>query len=783
MVIRHTLFKGIEKKPVLQALRQGAFPNVYHIFASLPKTKAPMTIFSQIYYSFPTRLLVLHLRDHLVLLFAWGILAAFSTGMMGRFFGMHYLMLTPEYHGKVNFGSFFLTGLAFGGLVMIWHLTTYLLCSNRFPFLATLNAPFTKFCINNSLVPLAFLIVWLISTTWFQWHDELTLTSEVLWNIAGFLIGTLLTTGILSGYFHLTNKDLSSFHWTPIPGSQVLFRQRLPSVKEIQMGVTRWRVDNYLTERCHPRLVRSVSHYDPRVLEQVFRQNHWNAVVVQIAVLFLLMAQGAFLDSDWVRVPAGATVFILASILMGLYGAIRFWFRQWGTMVFIGLIFSVNMLTGWGVLHYRNRAYGLDYHKENRAAYNYSAFEALCSPQNIADDRAATIGILDNWLAKNKTAETPRPKLLLVCVSGGGHRSALWTMQTMQKADIATGGKLLRQTALITGASGGLLGAAQIREAMLRHAEGDRLSPQDPALIEDMGKDLLNAISFAMVTNDLFFPISSFKSGNYSYRKDRGYLFERQLNENTHGFFARKMSGYRQPEREAKIPMLIASPFVLNDARRMLISPQGMSYLMRPNAGRLTAQVEIDGIDFGRFFAAQQADSLDFSCAMRMNCTYPFILPNVWLPTNPAVEVLDAGFRDNYGMGLAIRFAHNFKDWIRENTGGVVIVQIRCWDKIHSIAPSDDKGVFENMLTPAEAAGGNLTDIQDFEQDNQLALLNDALGETRVEMVRFQYRPVRKNREASLSFHLSRREKLDILEAFYTADNQASVKALKQVLR
>jgi hypothetical protein len=215
----------------------------------------------------------------------------------------------------------------------------------------------------------------------------------------------------------------------------------------------------------------------------------------------------------------------------------------------------------------------------------------------------------------------------------------------------------------------------------------------------------------------------------------------------------------------------------------MLISPQGVSYLMQPNAGKLSAQVEIDGIDFGRFFAAQQADSLAFSSAMRMSCTYPFILPNVWLPTNPSVEALDAGFRDNYGVGLAVRFVHVFKDWIKENTGGVVLVQIRCWDKVHSIAPSDDKGVIEALMTPAEAAGGNMTDMQDFEQDNAIALLNDALGGNQLEVVRFHYRPVRKNREASLSFHLSRREKLDILEAFYTGDNQASLKALKQVLR
>ncbi|MBL7808416.1 MAG: patatin-like phospholipase family protein [Saprospiraceae bacterium] len=742
-----------------------------------------MPLILQIYFSFPVRLLVLHLRSHLILLVVWTILAAFSAGLAGRFFGMHYLMLTPEYQGQVNFLSFLISGIAFGGLVMIWHLTTYLLCSNRFPFLATLGAPFTKYCLNNSLVPLGFLLVWFVCTTWFQWHDELTSSGEIIGNIAGFMLGTVVTSGIFAAYFHLTNKDLDSFHWTPRLGGRVLFRQRLPSVQDIQIGATRWRVDTYLTERCHPRLVRSVSHYDPKVLEQVFRQNHWNAVVVLIAGLFFLMAQGIFMEKEWARIPAGATLYMLAGIVMALYGAIRFWFRQWGTAVFLGLIFTVNLLTGWGLFNYRNRAYGLDYTRENRAGYTYKAFEKIAAPAHIQADKAATQQILENWLIKNRTAENPKPKLVLICASGGGHRAALWTIQTLQKADIATGGKLLRQATLMTGASGGLLGAAHVREAMLRHAQGDRLAPQDPVLLEDMGKDLLNAVSFAVVANDLFFPMSSFTSGNFSYRKDRGYLFEHQLNENTHGFFSRKLAEYREPEKQAQIPMLVASPFILNDARRMLISPQGVSYLMQPNAGKLAAQMEIDGIDFGRFFADQQADSLAFSSAMRMSCTYPFILPNVWLPTQPSVEALDAGFRDNYGIGLAVRFVHVFKDWIQQNTGGVVLVQIRCWDKIHSIAPSDDKGVFEALMTPAEAAGGNMTDIQDFEQDNALALLNDAMGGNMLEVVRFHYRPVRKNREASLSFHLSRREKLDIFEAFYTGDNQASVKALKQVLR
>jgi hypothetical protein len=746
-----------------------------------------MTALRQIYYSFPIRLLVLHLRNHLVLVGLWVFLTLLITGKVGRFFGMHYLMLTPEYRGKVDFWSFFITGAAFGAFVMIWHLTTYLLSASRFPFLATLSAPFTKFSINNSLIPLAFVTAYLGISIRFQWFDELTQTAEVVWNITGFLTGMMALVTFLVIYLYFTNKDIGSFlrpgEFVPVPGGKLLAPgQRLPTLWEIREGATRWRVDTYMTERLRPRLVRSVSHYNARMLAQVFRQNHLNAVVVQIVMLLFLMVLGAFMDSEWVRIPTAATAFILASMVMSIFGAVTFWFRQWGTLVFIGLLFSVNYITGFGFFNHRNRAYGLDYHEENRAEYSYSILEKLCSPENIRRDKAATLSILKKWLAKNQTPSNPKPKIVFLCVSGGGMRSSLWTMQVLQQADRATGGKLLRQSALITGASGGMLGAAYLREIYLRQQEGAPLSLYDSTYIEDISKDLLNPVTFAIVSNDLFYPLSTFKSGNFSYRKDRGYLFENQLNENSGGLFTKRIADYRRPERDAAIPMMVVSPFVLNDGRRMLISPQGVSYLMRPyDLGRLANQIEIDGADFGRLFAKQQADSLAFSSALRMNCTYPLILPNVWLPSDPSIEGMDAGFRDNYGIALAARFVHTFRDWIVENTGGVVIVQVRCWQKIDPITKSDSKGILQNLLGPVNAVA-NVTSIQDYEQDNTLALLDDLMGKNKLEVIRFLYRPVRKENEASMSLHLSAREKIDILQSYYAPENQASVKALKEVL-
>lgn len=739
----------------------------------------------QLYYSFPVRLLMLHWRNHLVLLALWLFIALMMTGVIGRFFGMHYLLLTPEYRGEVDFWSFFITGAAFGAFFMIWNLTTYLLSADRFPFLATLDAPFTKFCLNNSLLPLAFLATWLGATIWFQWHDELTHTSAIFFNIVGFLTGMVILISLIAAYLFFTNKDIGAFlrprKFIPRPGGRLLIPgYRLPTLGEIQSGATRWRVDTYLNERLHPRLVRSVAHYDKRMLEQVFKQNHWNAVVVQIVALFLLMSLGLFMDSEWVRIPAAATLFLFASMIMALFGAIVFWFRHWGTLVFLSLMVAVNMITGMGLFNYRNRAYGLDY--QHRAEYSYAALDNMCSRENLKLDEAATLKILEHWLAKNLSPEHPKPKMVFVCVSGGGMRSSLWTMQTLQQADRALNGRLLRQTMLISGASGGMLGAAYMRELYLRQQMGEPVSIYDSTYLDDISKDLLNPVCFAVIANDLFFPLTTFESGGFSYREDRGYLFERQLNENCRGYLSRRLADYRQPEADAKIPMMVVSPFILNDMRRLIISPQGVSYLMKPpSPTRIADQVEVDGVDFGKLFAAQNADSLSFNSALRMNCTFPFILPNAWLPSDPSLEIMDAGLRDNYGLSLPIRFVHAFRDWIEENTDGVVFVSIRCWEKKDPITKSDSKGVIENLFSPASAAA-NVTAVQDFEQDNALALLSDLLGKNRVNVIRFIYRPVRKQREASMSLHLSTREKLDLREAFYTPENDASLKALKRIL-
>ena len=110
-----------------------------------------------ILYAFPIQLIVLHFKKNVLILCFWFVLLLFISGGIGKSFGLKYLFLDPEYLNQVDFWSFYFIGLAFAGFVTAWNISTYLLHSTRFPFIASLHRPFIQFSINNSLFPIFFI--------------------------------------------------------------------------------------------------------------------------------------------------------------------------------------------------------------------------------------------------------------------------------------------------------------------------------------------------------------------------------------------------------------------------------------------------------------------------------------------------------------------------------------------------------------------------------------------------------------------------------------------------
>jgi len=305
---------------------------------------------------------------------------------------------------------------------------------------------------------------------------------------------------------------------------------------------------------------------------------------------------------------------------------------------------------------------------------------------------------------------------------------------------------------------------------------------EDSIHLQNAGKDLLNSVAFSIVSKDLFLPSGTFEYKGQSYQKDRGYAFEQQLHENLEGRLNKSIGDYEAAERSAMIPMLLLTPSIVNDARRLIVSPLGVSHLTLPPIGvGRTAEFEVDAVDFGALFKDCRPERLSFTTALRMNATYPYVLPNVYLPSNPPVEVMDAGFRDNFGVLEASRFLQVYREWILENTSGVALVQVSTLEKFEGVEEHQPKGWIESFFNPLGVAG-QLMSLQDFQTDETVGLLYDLLGEDNFDFIRFSYRPGVDRNAASMTFHLTQGEKKDIKSSINHPDNVLAMDKLKRSL-
>ena len=144
------------------------------------------------FYSFPVQLLFLHFRKYQVLLIFWFVLFSTINGTFMRTFGADSLYLAPEYLGNVNALGAGIVGISIGMFIMSWNIASFILFSRHFRFLAATTNPFLRYCINNFVLPAAFLIFYFIKAWQFIRYKELIPTTEYLMLAGGFLLGLLL---------------------------------------------------------------------------------------------------------------------------------------------------------------------------------------------------------------------------------------------------------------------------------------------------------------------------------------------------------------------------------------------------------------------------------------------------------------------------------------------------------------------------------------------------------------------------------------------------------------
>lgn len=729
-----------------------------------------------IFYSLPLQLLLLHFRKYQVLLIFWIVLFASVGGALMKTFGAESLFLAPEYLGDVNAMSTALMGMAIGVFIMCWNITTFILFSRHFTFLAATQFPFLKYCINNSVMPIVFLLFFLVKGYRFAHYTELIPNGGIILLMLGFLAGLLFVLAMSFFYFFRADKTI-------LRNLQPLFEGAKRYIAHLQpegpnggekLIHSEWFLDSFVkVRRC-----RDVSHYSAELMDKIFQRHHFAAVIcILIAYLFLIIV-GFFLDYKAFQVPAAASITLFFAILIGVSGAFTYFFQSWSVPVFIFILFLLNISYQRKWIDPHNKAYGLSYNQNiQRPVYSAEALDKLSSAEAMRQDKQNMAGILEKWKAKQDEA---KPLLVLMATSGGGTRSATFTMNVLQKLDSATRGQIMNKTFLITGASGGMIGASYFRELYRQRQGGKKMNLQSAAYINNIAGDLLNPTFSSFVARDIFAPEQKFSVGNYRYLKDRGYSFELALDNNTKGVLNKRLKDYVADEREARIPLMFYHNVITRDGKKLLISTQPLRFMMRP-ASDSTRLVAPDAVDYTTFFAKQDPHNLRLLTTLRMNATFPVVLPNVWLPTAPVIDVMDGGLRDNYGVETALRFISTMQEWIKENTRGVLIIQLRDrmdggWEH-----PYDAASMTENAVKPFLLLQHNWYKMMEYAQSDMASYLTTTASFP-IQTISFQYTPQNPEAKAALSFHLSQREKRDVVASIHSQINRDNFALLQSLL-
>ena len=375
-------------------------------------------------------------------------------------------------------------------------------------------------------------------------------------------------------------------------------------------------------------------------------------------------------------------------------------------------------------------------------------------PVALADESR----LLPRWAhfaQANSAFPKRKPKLAVVCVSGGATRSAYWSAVVLDRLDrrIDPAHPFHNHVRVIAGDSGGMVGTAYyVKWLYDNHPRADprkrRVWPSgQDRWYSGMPINSLRKVARSLALRETWRMLVPRWWEEFD---DRGNVLEkdwvdlRQIN----------FSDLRPLEEAGELPSLIFSPMTVDDRRRLLISnldlrtdaptPGGPTPHALPlarggalngnNDGKTAESCSLSAVEFFKVFPA--ASGFLLSTAARMNATFPWVSPAVNLPTDPPLRVVDAGYYDNYGVNVAGAWLHLHRTWIVENTSGVVLVQIR-----DSVSRNDRLGFpepeshgtmekalggFQFLFTPVDAVLAARTTSAIFRNDQAVA----AIGET-----------------------------------------------------
>jgi len=720
------------------------------------------------------------MRYHTLSLLIWVFLLATLAGWVGKGFGGAYLFLEPEYLGEEGFWSLFLVGGALGAFLFAYMVTFFINESYRFHFIALTRRPFFTLFYNNLLLPGSFIAWYFYQFVSFHARTQGGLTWLVWEKALSLMLGVVLVFLVFSAFF-FSQRGIIEHYGRKL--EEGLTQGSGKHKRRVILGRAReaWSAKPVTSHfLLFPfRIVRAdaVEAATFRDIVRFLNLHHGKLLLWQILTFLLIATLGLLDDKPYFQIPAGATFLLVLSLIIMIMGGISFWFRRLGVVAMLGLILAVGLVNQLEVFRGHNQAFGMNY-EVPPAPYTMAHLDSLAGPKDYQADRAATLAALNSWKRQyhQRYGWNRKPRAVFVMASGGGLRSAFWTFHTLQQLDSLTEGRLSDEIRLMTGASGGMFGQAYFRELYLRKQQGELSSLQGAHYRENISQDLLNRIFFKSYT-DLLLPRRTVSWDGHTYDRETGYAFDQQVMKNLPEFRDRRLGDYQLPEAQGLIPHLILTPTVINQARQLYISASPVSYLSQPNQITRHYRSRGSGIEFRRLFARHDADSVYWATALRMNASFPVFMPMVELPTHPRMEVMDAGAIDNYGTMTTVKYLFEFRDWFARNTEGVVFLQIRDNDRVDPIRDAPHHDFLSRLLAPLGEGYNSMVEAKDMSGDYLLAFV-DHWYQGQVEVIPIAYPQETSKDPASLSWHLTQREKQELLRSIYTPANQEALASI-----
>ncbi|MBI2258681.1 MAG: patatin-like phospholipase family protein [Flavobacteriia bacterium] len=727
---------------------------------------------------FPIQLLIGHVKYNFFSLFFWFLLFSIASDNMGSSLGIPYLFYSPEYQGETNLFSFFLLGFALGGFIMAFHTYSYVIMCKKYAFLLTIPNSFIKFCVNNSALPLLFIFYFIFRFSKFQIREEFVTTNYLFFLIVFFILGLNVFFFFSFLYFFPKNRNIFKRFNSSNSEEGVFSFLKNKSVDFKFFNYNKNRRYIYFTHFFQWKISPKMEDFDKEEMNKAYRRTKISSSFFEFTTIICFFLIGVFREHPFLDLPAGMSIIMLFAIILMIYSALYSWFNYWTLpfilIAFIGMNYA-SKNSSW--FRFKNFAYGLNYEESKLKTYDYKTIDSLNSDVVLYNrSKREYEKLMNQWKYKTKKR---KPKLIIILTSGGGSRSALWTFSVLKTLDSTFNYKISKHTQMITGASGGMVGAAYYRELYLKFLYGEIENTYQDEFTNNISKDLLNKLSVSAYSNDFFFRAQSFKYNQIDYVKDRAYSFEEHLNSNTKGVLDKALSHYYLYERKGWIPTMIFTPTIVNDGRRMLISSQKLAFLCSGKGSASVLNSMNEYIDFQTYF--QDNNQIRFLSVLRASATFPLVLPMVSFPTYPEINLMDAGIRDNYGVKLAFEYLFALKKWIKENTSGVIILKIRDTKKVLEGEKIGRVSLFEKFTLPFGNMYRNFTRTQDFDQDELMKIAAFSFNFP-IDLVEFNLREKSKDR-ISLSWHLTSQEKNKIKNALNSKNNQNSIKQMKYLIQ